>query len=422
MFKYIHKFFKLHNISIEMGKFRKIVLGILKGIIIFFAIIIGLLYLTGNQYVIRGAQLTYMKGHDTANIDDYVDFDNNVILSGKPQPWQEHEMYNKIPLTDTLTTELEKFGTIGFFVVKDGKALWEYYWDAYSDKSHTNSFSMAKSIVTMLLGKAIEQGYIKSMNQPITDFLPEYKDDSLAQKCTVGDLSAMTSGYDWEEDYYFPLNPTAKAYYGRNIEKQMLKRRFSEEPGGHFKYLSGNTQLLGIILERAIGISMSQYLQEEFWQPMGMENDAYWSKDDKGGMEKAYCCISSNVRDFGKFGQLLLQDGNWNGKQILDSAFIKLMITPNAKAFDKGEHQRYGYSIWTDYEHQPNFYGLMGHLGQRVIVVPSEDLIIVRLGRTKDERNMGKGFLDNDTYYFVDEVMKMLKENKLLKNQENEIK
>lgn len=402
-----------------MSKFRKIILTILKVFILLVAVIIGLLYLTGNQYVIRGAQLTYLKGHDTANIDDYTDFDNNIILSAKPQPWPEHEMYNKIELTDTLTAELERFGTVGFFVAKNGEALWEHYWEGYSDKSHTNSFSMAKSVVTMLLGKAIEQRYIKSIDQPITDFLPEYKNDPLAQKCTVGDLSAMTSGYDWVEDYYLPLNPTAKAYYGRNIEKQMLKRGFNQEPGGHFEYLSGNTQLLGIILERAVGISLSQYLQEEFWQPMGMEDDAYWSKDDKKGMEKAYCCLNSNVRDFGKFGQLLLHDGNWNGRQILDSAFVKLMVTPNSKAFNKGEHERYGYSIWTDYEHQPNFYGLMGHLGQRVIVVPDEDLIIVRLGRTKDDRNMNKGFLDNDTYYFVDEVMKMLKENNLLKKQQD---
>ncbi|HLV23755.1 MAG TPA: serine hydrolase [Moheibacter sp.] len=397
-----------------MLKFRKIVLRTLQTFLVLILLIIALLFLTGNQYIIRGVQLTYLKGHNTANIDDYKDFDNNIVLSKTPQPWLSHEMYNKIPLTDTLKNELEKFNSIGFFVAKDGEALWEYYWDGYSEESYTNSFSMAKSVVTMLLGKAIEQGYIKSLDQPITDFLPEFNDDEFAKKCTVGDLSAMTSGYDWSEDYYLPLNPTAKAYYGSNIEKQMLKRDFIQNPGGHFNYLSGNTQLLAIVLQRAVGISISQYLQEEFWQPMGMENDAYWSKDREDGMEKAYCCLNSNVRDFGKFGQLLLQNGNWNGKQILDSTFVEKMITPNYKAFNKDEPARYGYSIWTDYEHEPNFYGLMGHLGQRVIVVPSEGLIIVRLGREKDNRNMGKGFLDNDTYYFVDEVMKMLKENNLL--------
>src|SRR5690606_30606350 len=131
---------------------------------------------------------------------------------------------------------------------------WEYYWDDYSATSNTNSFSMSKSVITMLLGKAIEQGYIKSLDQPITDFLPEFKDDEFGKKCTVGHLSAMRSGYDWSEDYYLPLNPTAKAYYGSNIEKQMLSRSFISEPGGDFNYLSGDTQLLAIILQRAVGI------------------------------------------------------------------------------------------------------------------------------------------------------------------------
>lgn len=396
-----------------MRNFRKNFFKIVKRISLFFVFLIGLLYLTGNQYIIKGVQLTYMKGHNTANIDDYIDFDNNVILSYKPQPWFKHKMYNKIPITDTLQHELENYKSVAFFVAKDGEVLWEYYWDGYSDESLTNSFSMSKSVVTMLLGKAIEQGYIQSMKQPITDFLPEFKDDELAKKCTVGDLSAMTSGFDWNEDYYLPLNPTAKAYYGSNIEKQMLKRKFIKEPGGYFNYISSDTQLLAIILQRAVGISISQYLQEEFWQPMGMEKDAYWSKDRKKGMEKAYCCLNSNARDFAKFGQLLLQDGKWNGKQILDSTFVRKMITPNYKAFKEGESVRYGYSIWTDYEHKPNFYALMGHLGQRIIVVPSEDLVIVRLGHLKDERNLGKGFLDTDTYYFVDEIMKLIKENNL---------
>lgn len=397
-----------------MGKFRKRILRTVQVFLALILLIIGLLYLTDNEYIIRGVKLTYLKGHKTANIDDYKDFDNNIILAGKSQPWFQHELYNQIPLTDTLQYELERFQTVGFMVAKDGKILWEKYWENYSAESKTNSFSMAKTVVTLLLGKAIQQGYIKSLDQPITDFLPEFQQDAFAKKCTVGDLSAMTSGYDWQEDYYLPLNPTAKAYYGNQIEKQMLERKFISEPGGHFNYLSGNTQLLGIILQRAVGISLSRYLQEEFWQPMGMQEDAYWSKDRKDGMEKAYCCINSNVRDFGKLGQLLLQNGNWNGKQILDSAFINKMISPNLKAFQPDEQAFYGYSVWMDWKHQPAFYGFMGHLGQRIIVVPEQNLVIVRLGRMKDARNTKSGPLDNDTYYYVDEVMKMLNDHQLL--------
>jgi CubicO group peptidase (beta-lactamase class C family) len=107
-------------------------------------------------------------------------------------------------------------------------------------------------------------------------------------------------------------------------------------------------------------------------------------------------------------GQLLLQKGKWNGEQLLDSSFVERMVTPNYKAFDPDEPKKYGYSIWIDEEHKPAFYGMMGHLGQRIIVVPSEDLVIVRLGKSKDTQHESKGHLDADTYYFVDETVKLI--------------
>ena len=253
---------------------------IIKCFFIIIALILLALWVTGNDYIIRGIQLTYLKGEKTANIDDYVDFDNNVILAGNPQNWQQHPLYNSISLAPNFEKEMNDFKSAAFIVVKDGKIINEYYFNGYNEKSLTNSFSMAKSITTMLVGKAIEDGYIKSFDQKITDFLPEYKNDKFAQNATIADLSAMTSGFDWTEDYYFPLNPTAKAYYGNDVEKQMLETGFISEPGGLFKYASGDTQLLGIILKRALkGKSISQYMQESFWQPMGMEFDAQWSKD-----------------------------------------------------------------------------------------------------------------------------------------------
>jgi len=388
----------------------KIIWKIFKYIVVIICVLILVLFATGNDYIIRGVRLTYLKGHKTANIEDYKDFDNNVVLAGNPQPWIKHPSYNQIPLTKELQNELEKYQSAAFVVIKDNQILSENYFNNYNDASLTNSFSMAKSFTTMLLGKAIEQGYIKSLDQKITDFLPEFKDDEFGRHCTVGNLSSMTSGYDWEEDYYFPLNPTAKAYYGDNIEKQMLSYKFIKSPGGHFEYQSGDTQLLAIVIKRATGKSLAQYFSDNFWKPMGMERDALWSKDSENGMEKAYCCFNSNAKDFAKLGQLLLNNGKWNDKQILDSAFVKTMITPNKKAFFQNEPAFYGYSIWTDDKHSPSFYGMLGHLGQRILVVPSENLVIVRLGREKDTRPLNKGILnDSDIYYFVDEVIKMTK-------------
>ncbi len=337
----------------------KLLWKIAKAILVMACLIVLALYFTGNDYVFRGFQLTYLKGQKTANIDDYPDFDNNIIMAAAPRVWQEHPQYNQISLTDTLQKELDDYQTAAFIVIKNNQLLSENYYNGYAQNSLTNSFSMAKSITTMLLGKAIEQGYIKGLDQKITDFLPEYKNDPYGKLCTIGDLSAMTSGYDWDEDYYFPINPTAKAYYGTEIEQQMLSRKFVRRPGGAFTYQSGDTQLLGIILKRALnGKSLSTYMQEEFWQPMGMELDAQWSKDQADGMEKTYCCFNSNARDFAKLGQLLLNKGHWYGKQILSPKFVETMITPNAKAFPNSKDHVYGYSIWTDSQYKTPFYAM----------------------------------------------------------------
>jgi len=389
-----------------MKRASKILKRILWGIFLIFVLANIGIYVSGNGYIFNAFQKTYMKGYTTANIDDYVDFDNAVVKAGDPQPWNLHEKYNQLHLTDTLRKELESFQTIGFGIFKDGKLLYEEYWNEHSDSSLTNSFSMAKSITTMLLGKAIEQGYIKSLNQKITDFIPEFLQDSLACLATVGDLSSMRSGYDWTESYYSPFNATTEAYYGNHIEKQLLKRHFSSRPGGHFKYLSANSELLAIVLKRATGKGLAQYLSETFWQPLGMESDALWSLS--GGIEKSFCCFYSNVHDYAKLGQLLLQKGNWNGVQLLDSAFVKQMITPCYDAFLPDEPKKYGYSIWIDENYHPSFYAMLGHLGQRILVVPDENLVIVRLGKTMDTVHPSKGSLDADTYIMIDEVMKMI--------------
>jgi len=154
-----------------MKRGGKIFTRILWVILIILVLVIAGIFISGKGYVFSAFRKTYMKGYTTAHIDDYVDFDNAVIRAGTPQSWELHEKYNQLQLTDTLRKELEDYQTVGFGIFKDGQLLYEEYWEGYSDSSLTNSFSMAKSITTMLLGKAIEQGYIKGLDQRITDFL-----------------------------------------------------------------------------------------------------------------------------------------------------------------------------------------------------------------------------------------------------------
>ena len=393
----------------------KILWKIIKWFIIIICVLILTLYATGNDYIFRGIKLTYLKGEKTANINDYKDFDNNVIMSAAPRVWQQHLDYNQFPLSTNFEKEMNNFGAAAFIIIKDNQILNENYFNGYAQNDITNSFSMAKTFTTMMLGKAIEQGYIKSLDQKITDFISEFKDDKFGAECTIGDLSAMTSGYDWDEDYYFPLNPTAKAYYGDDIVKQMVNRKFVSKPGGHFKYQSSDTQLLGIVIERALkNKSLSQYFQEEFWQPMGMELDAQWSKDNPKGMEKTYCCFNATARDFAKLGQLLLNNGKWYDKQVLDSTFVQKMVLPNNKAFNANEAKIYGYSVWMDYNYKTPFYAMLGHLGQRIIVIPSQKLVVVRTGKTHNDQPQNHPIGDGDVYRLVDEAMRInqkVKEN-----------
>ena len=192
----------------------------------------------------------------------------------------------------------------------------------------------------------------------------------------------------------------------------MLSRGFIKESGKEFKYLSGVTQLLGIIVSRATKKSLSSYLSDKFWKPMGMSKESYWGLDNEDGMEKAYCCVYSNVRDLAKFGQLILQDGKWNGTQLIDSSFVSLMKTPNYKAFMHKTQATYGYSLWLDYDHETPFYSLIGHLGQYLAVIPSQNMIVVRLGENRDRRDTKGGVLPgNDLYYYVDEAMEMVSGN-----------
>ncbi len=377
-------------------KFIKRFLQIILVIIVL--IIIGL-YATGTDYLIKAVRCTYLQGHTTASIDDAQYFDQNLILANQPTPWKKHELYNTFELTDSLKNELKRFKTAQFVIIKDGKLLYD---NAFrTDLETFNSFSMTKSITTLLLGFAIQDGYIESVNQKMIDFLPEYKDDSFGKKVTVGDLAKMSSGYGWVEDYYWPVNAITDSYYGDDVEKVVFDVPFVEEPGQRYEYLSGATQLLGITIKRATNKSLSSYLQEKVWNPLGMETDAQWTVDHQGGTEKAFCCLRAKALDYAKIGQFLLQDGQWNGKQILNKEFVSLMKTPDLDPI-------YGYSLWIDQNYKHPFYMLRGHLGQYTIIVPDQNLVIVRLGEIRDKREHDLGEHPLDVYIFIEEILKSL--------------
>lgn len=378
-----------------MKKFLRI-LGFILGLLLSLIII---LYLSGYAYILKGMQVTYFTGHLTAYIDDYEYFPNRKIeASENTWEWPETKDYNRTVPTKKLEELNKELETAAFLIIKNDSIWFEKYYDNYGPKSRTNSFSMAKSITTALLGKAIMQGYIKSLNQPVADFFPQFH-----RSLSVGDLASMASGLNWDESYYNPFGQTARAYFDDDIRQLILELKVTETPGKKFKYLSGNIELLGMIIEKATGKNLSAYLSESFWKPMGMQEDAFWQLDsEENGMEKAYCCIASNARDFAKFGRLYEHYGNWNGQQLLDSAFVKKSIYPRFK-----ESPQYGYGFWlSDYKDKHTFY-MRGILGQYVIVIPQDNLIIVRLGQKRIKRKEGQQH-SPDFFKYIDETYKML--------------
>jgi len=260
---------------------------------------------------------------------------------------------------------------------------------------------MAKTIVTAAMFKAIEEGKIKSLDQKVGDYFPEFS-KGLAAKLTVGDLSSMSTGLDWGEQYSSAFSITTRAYFGDHLEETMLKVPVIREPGKDFEYVSGATELLAMVITKATGETLSNYVSKKFWQPMGAENDALWQLDHEDGIEKAYCCFASNARDFARFGKLFKHNGKWNNKQLLDSTAVATMVTPKFV-----NAPQYGYGTWLNNYMGKKIYYLRGHLGQFVIVIPQDDIIIVRLGHTKGLQTATDPH-SNDFYVYVDEAYKMM--------------
>uniref|UniRef100_UPI0025E66EF1 serine hydrolase domain-containing protein n=1 Tax=uncultured Chryseobacterium sp. TaxID=259322 RepID=UPI0025E66EF1 len=173
-----------------------------------------------------------------------------------------------------------------------------------------------------------------------------------------------------------------------------------QNPGESFEYQSGSTQLLGFAVRKAVGQSLASYLSEKFWIPMGMEQNATWSTDESG-MEKTYCCIHSNARDFAKLGQLFLDNGKVNGQQILNPDFIDLMKTPT-----KNSEEIYGMGFWINNDNPIKHYYFLGLQGQYIIMVLEHKMVIVRTGSYNNLPKTDRGrpdqvkFLVNETVKF----------------------
>ncbi|MBX3256835.1 MAG: serine hydrolase [Chitinophagaceae bacterium] len=347
---------------------------------VIFALLLLLLLplVTGYRYLYKAVIYNF------AGIDDYTIFDNNTVATGSPVAWRLSEQYTS-QLPDTLNSYLSTLKTVGLLVIQNREILVEKYWNGYSDSSLSNSFSVAKSITSLLIGAAIHEGKIGSVNDPVGKYLPEFTAGEKA-KMRIVDLLTMSSGSDWNESYANPFSATTRLYYGYDVYTTATAVNIIQAPGTLHRYKSGDTQLLGLIVEKATGKSLAEYASEKLWKPLGAEQPALWSIDKPGGYEKAYCCFNTNARDFARLGQLMLDSGKINGIPVIDSAYFKRSISPCLVPDDAGQPcNYYGYQWWIIPGEQEVFYA-RGILGQYIICIPSKQMVIVRLGEERDEK------------------------------------
>ena len=364
-----------------------------------------LIVLSGKTWMYKAISITYLKGHTSSYIHDYIHFPANIIESGEHQEWFISSKYNNAELPQFIQDLNDSLETTVFMVIQNDSILFEEYWHGYSSDSLSNSFSMAKSWVGTLIGVAIKEGKIKSVYQKVCEFLPNFCGEN-EKELTIKHLLTMSSGLNWTEDYYNPIGQTAEAYYGTKLRGLVINQKVVEEPGKVFKYHSSCTQLLGFILEEATGKTISEYASEKLWKPMGVKHSALWSTDTKNGDEKAFCCINSNARDFARLGKLYLDYGNWNGVQLIDSAFVNdATSVANLLDEDGWLNTNYGYQFWLAERQGFELFYARGLWGQYVVCIPELDMIVVRLGR-----KYGKSLADghhHDFYRFVDAALEM---------------
>jgi CubicO group peptidase (beta-lactamase class C family) len=314
-------------------------------------LLVGGLALVGVTWALSAPdQALYLAGdivRDGGNPQDYQEYPQRPILNGptayhfpqNPSPqlfqsiqYRQGGQLKQANLNDFLTATQ----TTSFVVIKNGVILDESYANGYSRDSLVTSESDAKSVVSALVGIAIHEGYIGSVNDLMVGYLPEMRGRGF-DTVTIRDLLTMSAGINFTYDnelpllFFLPLNDNARSTNYPNLRRFALGLRPSADPPGTvFSYNNGDALLLGMILERTTHRSVSQYLQEKIWQPLGMEYPASWSLDStQSGFEKMAMGLNARAIDFAKFGQLYLDNGVWNGQQIIPAQWVRDSTTPD---------------------------------------------------------------------------------------------
>lgn len=329
--------------------------------------------------------LVRLARHGTSSVDDFKHSPARELApSARPAPFAERMSRAEPPSVALdrggravpLSQFLASSDTFALLVIKDGAIVFESYSAGRDAAAVSQYFSVSKSILSTLLGMAIDDGHVRSIDQPVTDFVPELSERGFGA-VTLRHLVDMTSDLGYvENDNPFGLHPLA--YYTPDVRRLVLQFRRRGESIDRFEYKSGDTALLSFALQRALDAeTLTAYAQRRLWSPLGMEHRGLWSLDREGGFEKAWCCIAGTARDLAKFGRLYLARGLHGGQQLLSERWIE-----HASARPSGGAPRaYSFGWWPASPQGTDFMAA-GKDGQFLYIAPARNAIVVRLGRS----------------------------------------
>ncbi|MCO5233763.1 MAG: beta-lactamase family protein [Chitinophagales bacterium] len=301
---------------------------------------------------------------------------------------------------------LEKSNTTSFLILKDGKIVYEKYFNGIDQGDQTQIFSVSKVFITTALAMAIQEGKIKSIDQPVSDFIPEFKEGKLS-KITLFHLAQMRSGIDYDE--YGKLMSTLKFYYLKDVSKAILHPNLAHEPGEVYTYKSIDTQILGTCISKAVGQPLLDYLEVKIFSKLGMEDPVAWSVDSKtSNNPKFYGGLNISARDLAKFGNLIVNNGKKDGKQILSPYTNTFCVDADCRDNKQDYCNGWWYSTWDE---KSDVYYAAGFKGQIMMINKSTGVVIIRLGENKGGlkwyemlKNLSNKIDQNDIYYTPDNM------------------
>ena len=308
--------------------------------------------------------------------NDAYRFDSNVTY-----PQETNFQFDKLPKNHLIqvndwTRDLPEFKPLEavckthkvreMIIIKNDTIIFDYRKNHKNQLKLHSAYSISKSIVSCLIGMAIEDQFIEDENELVINYLPELIRNKHSASLTIKHLLNHTSGIKSS------LTMDGQLYYGNDIRKEIKKVRFESNPGERQKYLNINTQILGLVLSKAVGKSLSEYAKERLWHPIGISNEILWSTD-KRGVEKAFCCVSASTLDYAKFGRLYLNGGVWNDKRILSEYWYNQSIRRDTS---DGSSFNFNYSWHIGLEQYGDFMAI-GLYKQHLYIYPEKGIIIV---------------------------------------------